>query len=282
MRYQRRYLGLELAGAKNQKTAMAAIEYYPKEHKIFLLDIYDRISGHDQQSGDEAFLEVLKEIRDGAVRMGVNVPLELPPCTTCTRKTCPLPQKCTVPSVRWMREITRKAMRAGSKSGKRVLDFTPYTQRPIELWVRYEALPHLQEFSRFEIDEALGGNKAPLTARMNFLKRHLKDIELVEVWPKLTISVLSKSLGAHKRLISGYRHLEEGAHARGEILELLCKEHGIFIYERDLRKLSHSLTAFDAFVCAYTALLSDTGQCAKIPSGFPPRSGWVQHPRPRD
>ena len=31
----------------------------------------------------------------------------------------------------------------------------------------------------------------------------------------------------------------------------------IFIYERDIRKLAHSLASFDAFICAYTALLAD-------------------------
>jgi dipeptidyl aminopeptidase/acylaminoacyl peptidase len=75
---------------------------------------------------------------------------------------------------------------------------------------------------------------------------------------------------------TGYRHLEQGAHAREEIIETLAERHGVFIYERDVRKLSHSLTAFDAFVCAYTALLSDADSCADLPKGFPAGSGWLQ------
>jgi hypothetical protein len=274
-----RFLGLELAGAKNQKTAIAALEYYPREQKIFLLDIYDRISGHDDQTGDEALLELLEELRPGVARIGVNVPLTLPPCVTCTRRVCPLPAKCTVPAVRQMREYARRETGRGPAARGR--EFTPYTQRPIELWIRRKVLGGLPESHQFVVDEALGGNKAPLTARMHFLKWHLSDFKVVEAWPKLTVALLSAEFGVHRRTIESYRRLEEGVHARAELLEKIAEECGIFIYERDLRKLSHSLTAFDAFICAYTALLSDSGHCVKMPPGFPASSGWVEFPRTR-
>src|SRR4051812_23143022 len=95
-RETKRFLGLELAGAKNQKTSLAVLEYYPKEQKTFLLDIFDRIAHHDGQTGDEAVLEVIQEESTGIQKMGVNVALELPPCITCTRKACPMPSHCTV------------------------------------------------------------------------------------------------------------------------------------------------------------------------------------------
>jgi hypothetical protein len=268
-----KYLGLELAGAKNQKTALAVIEYFPKGNKTFLLDIYDRLP-----SGDQPLLELISELQGdgpGISRMGVNVPLELPPCVTCTKKSCLLPQGCQVESVKWMREITARAAR---KEDVRVNDFTPYTQRPVELWIRYEVLPKLPPTHRFEIDEALGGNKAPLTARMHFLKRHLRDIHLSEAWPKLTMAILARQMGISKRLISRYRHLEEGMHAREEIISTLIEEHRIFIYDRDVRKLSHSLAAFDAFICSYTALLCDLEKCAEIPDDYPADAGWVEYP----
>ena len=277
MREPKRYLGIELAGAKNQKTALAALEYYPKEKKIFLLDIFERIAAVSPLSGDEALLELIDEIREGVARVGVNVPLGLPPCIECTRKTCPLPKSCGDPSVKWMRNTTAKA-RKGLRKVMKVADFTPYTQRPIELFVRYHVFPHLPESHRFEIDETLGGNRAPLTARMHFLKRHLQGLHLTEVWPKLSVSVLALDLGLNRRIVSSYRHLEQGVHAREQILEQLTEKHGIFIYERDIRKLSHSLASFDAFICAYTALLADTGLCTAVPKGFPEHSGWVHFP----
>lgn len=272
MHESKRYLGLDLAGAKNDKTSLAVLEFYPKERKIFLLDIYERVSG------DESLLELIEELKPGIARLGVNVPLDLPPCIPCKRKTCPGPQKCTVSSVKWMRESTKKLLKARDPA-VRVLDFTPYTQRPVELWVRYHVLPKLPQSHRFEVDEAFGGNKAPLTARMHYLKRHLHKVALAEVWPKLSVAVLAEQLGIQRRAVARYRQLEEGIHAREEIIEQLARAHGLFIYERDVRKLAQSLSSFDAFVCAYTALLSDTEQCVETPHGFPSEAGWVQYPK---
>jgi hypothetical protein len=265
----KRYLGLELAGAKNQKTAVAALDYYPKGGKVFLLDIFDRLP-----SGDQPLLDLFDEMEGDISRMGVNVPLELPPCLTCSKRSCVLERKCKTGAVDWMRELTQQAM----DDGARVNDFTPYTQRPVELWIRYKVLPLLPVTHRFEVDEALGGNKAPLTARMHFLKRHLRNIPLAEVWPKLSIAIIAQQLGLSKRVITRYRQLEEGMHAREAILEAITERRSVFIYERDVRKLTKSLAAFDAFICAYTALLADHDLCADMPKGFPAASGWVEFP----
>ena len=274
----KRYLGLELAGAKNQKTSLAAIQYYPRERKTFLLDIFDRIVSHEDQTSDEALLELIsEESQEQNALMGVNVPLELPPCIGCTKKACEGSARCAGPAVKWMRDFTAKLERK-SKKARKAREFTPYTQRPVELWVRYHVLPMLPESHRFEVDEALGGNRAPLTARMHFLKRHLQSLPLVEVWPKLSVSIIAGYLNIPKRTVATYRHLEEGVYSREIILNHLTKDYEIFIYDRDMRKLSQSLTAFDAFICAFTALLSDQDQCAKAPKGFPSASGWVQYP----
>jgi hypothetical protein len=269
MTFKQRFLGLELAGAKNQKTSLAVLEFYPKERKLFLLDIFDRISAHEDQSSDEAVLEVIREESSENTYLGVNVPLNLPPCIPCQRKTCPLPAHCTVPAVKWMREITEQVQ------GR---PFTPYTQRPIELWVRHLILPRLSDSALFEVDEALGGNKAPLTARMQFLNRHLPSLSIVEVWTKLTVAILATQMKIPSRTLASYRHIEDGINAREEILTHLVKHWELFIYERDLRKLSMSLTAFDAFVCAFTAFLSETKMCAPIPKGFSSSFGWIQYP----
>jgi len=273
-------LGLELAGAKNPKTSLSVLEYYPKENKVFLLDVYDRINAGEDENGDEALLQTLDEVISNEphriARMGVNVPIDLPPCITCTRKTCPLPSKCTVPEVKWMRETVKKSLDMDLK-GINVREFTPYTQRPFEIWARYRILPNLPESHRFEIDEALGGNRAPLTARMNFLKRHLQKIKCVEVWPKLAISSIATDLPISKRIVSQYRKPEQGYSARLELLETIALKRGVFIYDRDLKKLANNLTAFDSFLCAYVALLMDIDLTAKSPKGFPKTSSWVQY-----
>jgi hypothetical protein len=272
-RESKRYLGLELSGAKNQKTALAVLEHFPKEKKTFLLEAYERVVPRTDQTGDEALLELLGDLQPGVTLMGINVPLTLPPCIHCTKKVCPLPRKCTVPEVKWMRQVNSRA---------KGLEFTPYTQRPVELWVRHQVLPHLEETYgtvKFEIDETLGGSKAPLTARMQFLSRHLKSFSPIEVWPKLTVAMLAMNAQLPKRVLSQYRHLDTGVQGREQLLTMLVEHMGLFIYERDAKKLTTSLATFDAFICALTALLADQGACAKVPHPFPAHSGWVHYPQ---
>lgn len=273
----RRYLGIELSGAKNEKTALAALEYYPKEKKLFLLEIYEQVAALEDQTSDEALLEVIQEHRSPSLSLGVNVPTTLPPCIGCTRKSCPLPAQCSVTTVKWMRDATRRAKRHPSSS--RVRDFTPYTQRPVELWIRYNVLPELPEALRFDMDETLGGSRAPLAARMNFLLRHLGGVPLYETLPKLTVAVLAHDLQLNKKIVGAYRQLEDGAYARETILEALMKEKGVFVYQRDLAKLARSLASFDAFLCAYGAWLADTEQTAPPPAGFASDSGWISYPK---
>ena len=157
--------------------------------------------------------------------------------------------------------------------------FTPYTQRPIELWLKHEVISRLPEKARFEIDEAMGGNKAPLTARMNFLQRQLKDFEMHEVLPKLTVALLMPSLKITMKHLQNYRKMEEGAESRQVILEKMCDHLDIFIYDRDMKKLTQNLGAFDAFICAYTILLNDLNECVAPPRHFPIDSGWIRYPK---
>ncbi|MCC7441245.1 MAG: DUF429 domain-containing protein [Bdellovibrionales bacterium] len=269
----RRYLGLDLAGARAARTSLAALEYYPREQKIFLLELQTGIGAEKRQPGDEELLKFLDEYMPGAHRVGIYAPTSLPPCIACTRKTCPMPARCSVPSVKWMRETLRRS--ASERAGR---DVTPYTQRPAEVWLRHQVFPKLNARLRFEIDEALGGTRAPITARMHFLRLHLDRKKVLEVLPKLTLAVLAERHGIPPRLMRQYRSLEVGAPARVGILEHLARERGVFIYERDMQLLSQSLAAFDAFFAAYTALLADSGQCAKPPKNFPRGEGWIEYP----
>ena len=113
---------------------------------------------------------------------------------------------------------------------------------------------------------------------MNFLKRHLQEVPLCEVWPKLSVALLGQKLRIDRTALARYRTLEEGIHFREVILHHLAQAKEIFIYDRDLRKLAQSLPAFDAFICALTALLADQNQCVKMPKGFSAKSGWIQYP----
>ena len=267
---QKRYLGLELSGAKNAKTTLATLEYYPKENKVFLLDVHTGIGADATKDSDTVLVETLLDHAEGHpnFKIGVNVPLTLPPCLNCTKKNC-AQEGCSAPEVKWMRTI---------KTAKSKKFFTPYTQRPVELWLKHEVISKLPEKIKFEIDETMGGNKAPLTARMHYLQRHLHKFEIHEVLPKLTVALLMPSLKTTIKLLQNYRKMEEGAEARQIILEKMCDKYDIFIYDRDMKKLTQNLNAFDAFLCAFTILLFDRNECVNPPKGFPVASGWIQYP----
>ena len=285
---QKRYLGLELSGAKNAKTTLAVLEYYPREKKVFLLDVHSGIGADSTGTSDEVLIQTVLDHADehADLKMGVNVPLTLPPCIVCTRKTCPVPGTCSAPEVRWMKgyvqksQVTSTKKNTTSKTKARQKDFfTPYTQRPVELWLRGEVLSKLPQKIRFELDETLGGNKAPLTARMHYLKPHFSEYQMHEVLPKLTIALLMPYLKLSKKTIYEYRQMEEGAEARQTIIEKMSENLDIFIYDRDLKKITQNINAFDAFICAYTVLLFDKNECVEPPRNFPIQSGWVQYPK---
>ena len=149
----------------------------------------------------------------------------------------------------------------------------------MEIWMRYKVLPKIQEKMRFEIDEALGGTKAALTARMTFLQMHLKQWKLIETSPKLTIAVLSSKLKLPPQVLSTYRHLEKGIHSRSLIIEGLAQEFGIFIYEKENKRLCNHLGSFYAFLSALTVLLADEKKTVSPPKNFPDKMGWTAFPK---
>ncbi|MBN23180.1 MAG: hypothetical protein CL678_17980 [Bdellovibrionaceae bacterium] len=276
-----RYLGIDLSGAKNNKTSVAVIEFFPEAKKIFLLDIQDRMGQKKSDDSDIELINFIKEEKNKLKKVGINAPLQYPLCVHCPRKKCPLPKKCTVPPVKWgiqkMNALSKK--KNIHEDTPKIKSFTPYTQRAVEIWLRYEVFPKINKNFQFEIDETLGGNKGPLTARAHFLQKHLGSIETVEVLPKLTLAILVQNLSLNQRYFKRYRDLEEGTLARRKLLDELLEWSEIFVYEKDIKKLCEQLSSFDAFLAAYTALLSDLNETVTHPKNYPLDGGWIEYPK---
>lgn len=277
----KRYLGLELGGAKNQRTALAVVQYFPKERKTFLLDVHQHLGADEDRSSDEALVATIREALAGVPAsqtcLAANVPLTLPPCFTCTATSCHRSRSCKSTDAQAGRDWLKKLAKPSSK----LRGFTPYTQRPVEVWLRHGVLPKFEKRLAFEIDEAMGGTRAPLTARMMVLKRWLPKVPMIEAFPKLTLAALANELSWPARWMESYREMDGGAEAREFLLEALTEHFGVFVYDRDLVKITRNLGSFDAFLCAFTAWLSDQGHCEKPPRGFPEKSGWVEYPKVR-
>lgn len=280
-----RFIGIDLGGARSVRTSLAILEAYPKERKIFLLDVNDRLSESSPKDGastpvsetfqnyDILFLErliaSLPEREDMTTLLAVNAPLDLPPCIFCTRKHCPMPAKCTVKAVQFMRNQSQE---------KSSTLLAPYLHRPVEVWAKKHLLPGLPKEFRVEIEEALGSNRAPLASRYHFLKRHFPPHPTVEVWPKIALAQLGLLGIIPKKLLAQYRRLEDGADARVAILDTLIRKFDLFIYDRDQKNLSEHLSSFDAFVCAFTGYLSTQNCTEKRPKQFPKDSSWILIP----
>jgi hypothetical protein len=267
-----RFIGLSVGGAKSDRTCLTIIDYYRKQEKSFVVDIFEGICADNDRTADEVLFELLKEIKaEGpAVKiMAVDAPLSFPPCAFGCEESCQGYDRCKRPAVRWMRTQYTKE----KAKNHRLKHFTPYGQRPVDLYFRYK----FPEENLFQ-DETMGANLAPQAVRMNYLKKHLDD-QLVEVWPKLALYSLHKPLKISKREILDYRNLERGAGIRQKLIDKLSAESKMFIYERDMKKFLTNVSAFDSLVCAWVALLTDLERVVQYKSDLPIETGWVQVPQ---
>lgn len=272
-----RYLGLSLGGAKSDRTCLAVVDHYVRQDKAFLIDVFQGIGPElthaegrrHELTSDEVLLDLVREHQPGIKVMAVDVPLTLPPCVAGCDPECEGYSKCKRPEVRWMRQQYRRAKEKHPK----LKFFTPYTQRPVDLYFRYR---HFDE-EMFQ-DETMGANLAPKAARMQYLKLHLKGIHLVETWPKLVLYHLQKPLHMTHGDVLHYRDLERGAHVRERILDRLVEKSHVFVYDRDLKKVIRDTAPFDALICAWVGLQYGRNRVMKFRSDLPLESGWVQIP----
>lgn len=262
-----RFAGVALGGGKTDKTAVAIIEYYPDQKRVFLRSLRDRISGKGELPGDEALLEILTKDERNLKAIAFDVPLTLPACIECELR-CPGVEKCRVPVVKWMRDMHKK--RARIKRPNKM--FTPYTERAAEIHISND----LEE--PFHPSHALGSNAAPLTARALFLKRRIR-VATIECFPKLTLWRIGIALGIQKSYLRFHRHSVDGDEARLHILKTLIDQGIAFIYHQDMRLMVENNAAFEAFLGALTAFLKFRGQTESRPAGFPKDEAWIEYPK---
>ena len=262
-----RFAGVALGGGKTDKTAVAVLEFFPEQKRVFLRSVQDKLSTKGDDSADESLFEVLTEEEDLNV-IAFDAPLQLPKCFRCELK-CPGVAKCPQPEVVWMREVHRK--RAKSKRPNKM--FTPYTERAAEIYLSHE----LEE--AFHPPHAMGSNAAPLTARVRFFERRMLKTPFMEVYPKTTLWRIGMALGIPKSYLRFHRHAVDSDEARLYILKTLVEKEIAFIYQQDMRLMVENSIAFDAFICALTAFLRFREQTEKRPAGFPKDAIWIDFPK---
>ena len=262
-----RFAGVSLGGGKTDRTAVAVVEYYPQQKRIFLRSLREKIKSEGELSADQQIHTVLTEAEPGLEAVAFDVPLKLPICVTCKLK-CPGFEKCKTPELKWMWEHHRK--RGKNKRPNKL--FTPYTERATEMYVSSE----LEE--PFHPSHALGANAAPLVARALFITRRLK-MPVLEYYPKLSVWRIGRNLKVNKSQLRHHKHSVDGDEARLAILKSLVDSGIAFIYQQDMKLMVENNSAFEAFIGALTAFLKFRGQTEKPPVGFPKNEGWIDFPK---
>lgn len=262
-----RFVGISLGGGKTDKTCVAVLEYYPNPGKIFLSRLYDKVKSEGEVSADLQLQRLIGDMKPAPERVAFDVPLQLPKCLQCVHR-CVGFEACQEPEIQWM----WKHYRAQAKTKRPARLFTPYTERCVEMYLKTE----LEEV--FDLPHALGANLAPLTARAQYLLR-LLNVNAIEVFPKLSLWRLGNALNLPKSHLRFHRHWEGGQTSRQIVLNKMMDKNLAFIYDQDVKLLIESPQAFDAFLCALTALLSFLGHTEPRPKGFPRKESWIEFPK---
>lgn len=261
-----RFIGISLAGGKSDKACVAVLEYYPCNKKLFLSRLFEKIKSDEQISADLKIHELIEQNLSTTCYVAFDTPWSLPNCITCKKK-CPGYESCHEPHIEWMWHHQDDKLK--KKRPKKL--FTPYTQRCVEMYMQTE----IEEV--FHIHHALGSNSAPLLARAAFIQRRL-SAECIEVFPKLTLWRLGKSLNVMKSHLQSHRAAFGGDEARAQFLKSLNEQNIAFIYNQDMRQMVENNHSFEAFLCGFTAYLKYKGLTEKRPKNFPANEDWIEFP----
>jgi hypothetical protein len=261
------FIGAALAGGKSDKTCLAFVEYYPEQNKIFLNQMLDHLKSEGDISSDLILHEEILRVKNKIECIAYNVPLTLPKCMRCKLK-CPGYEACQEEEILWMWDHYRK-IEIEKRDGKL---FTPYTERCVEQYLSSEL------DKPFHVQHAFGANLAPLTVRAQFINRRLK-LPTIEVFPRLSLWRIGRTLNLQKSYLTFHKHQIGGDEARQAVLKELVRREIVFLYEQDVRLMVENPNAFDAFICAMTAILKFKGQCEKRPRDFPRDEGWIEIPK---
>jgi hypothetical protein len=267
-------VGLELVGVKIDKSCLVVLDHYPERKRLLMVELIQNApESKEIPPPDQVDQKLVQLINDKAspkenfAGLGVHAPLTLPPLFEqgLGTKKIPWMQQNKNPEVRWMKEVW-DSLSPQPKA------FSPYLQRPTEIWLRFMTKDH------FNVSEGFGANTAPLLARMLFLQPYL-PIPINEVFPKASVARIVSSLGMPKWIGAMYSDLEKGIEAREEFLKFFSKKcPQIFIYQRDFDTLIQNLNAFNAWICALTQHLCANSCFEKPPEGYPKNAHFIRIP----
>lgn len=259
------FLGISLSGAKNDRTSVCAVDYYNSQNRLVVSLLIKGIGPQKTDSSDEVILDLLKKQKKVKL-VGFDVPLQLPKCIRCRLK-CPGYSQCEESSIQWLWKQHNKIKEV--KKNHKI--FTPYTERCVEHYLATEV------DSGYTLASSLGANAAPLTARAQYLLKHIKT-KSIEVLPSLSLWRIGRGLQIHPMYLKFSPLSDEADNCRYQFLKVFSDINNMFIYNQDIQVMIESPQAFHAFLVAITTFLESQGQTVRKPVGFPRGESWVSFP----
>jgi hypothetical protein len=267
----KRFLGIELGGSR--RTAVVGLDFAPRERKVYLVETHAHLHATRDETADELLIRIVNAAKPD--RIAVDAPLTFPPCLVCEVPACPGASGCPKPAVEWMRAEALRRRWSKAKFPP------PYTHRPVDLLVR----GRWQDDSPLPLpsDEAFGSSRAPLAARMSYLRRHLECRHYLEVNPRFALVGIAEWYGISVRELRRCRDLEHGAENRFTLLNKIAEGKSpdlpqIALFMTEVVALAKDLSSFDAFLCAYMALCRELDLLEPL-TELDPAWGWIAKPK---
>lgn len=228
------------------------MDYYPKNRRLVLVDIENDFG--NEEDPDEALVSYIQNSISSVKSFKA----------LCVHAPTSFPN----PKLEgdWIRHFWEQL------PSPRPKPFLPYMTRACEIYLRY-GTPE-----QFEIGDAMGANGAPLAARWDHI-RHSLPKTVHESVPKVIFTRWIRNMGWPKLWIPYHSNVERGLEVRQAFLEKFLKRFpGVFIYDKDLEKLSQQLHFFNAFLLALHAHSIVQKLVEARPSHFPKKFSWVSLP----
>jgi hypothetical protein len=246
------------------------------ERRVYHAETRAHLHGTRDETADELLIRSVNEIAPDLI--AVDAPLTFPPCLVCDVVACPGAGACEKPNVQWMREESERRRWSKAKFPP------PYTHRPVDLLQR----GRWQDDAPMPIpaEETFGSGRAPLTARISYLRKHFVCKNLSETNPRFALAGFADWFGISTRELRRCRDMEHGAENRFTILNKMAEKHGheeipqIHLYMTEVVALAKDLGAFDALLCALVGVFSEMRLLEPL-EDIDPTWGWVERPRKR-
>lgn len=263
------YLGLYLGGIKKDKSSLLVLESYKGQKKLVISNIESKFRNAKTEAfPDEILKKQIKHYKN-IKAIGVNFPLQGPPCLTC-KLTCPGVSKCEVPEVSWLVREYKKASKLSSTSDKDRKIPSPYSERGLD----YLVANLLEE--KFPLEPAFGPTRSAFYARGQFLMRGLKDYDFVEVFTKASLWRLGLKYGLRKSVLRNFYRSEKSEEHRELFLNKLAAD--FFLYEEDKELLIENKFIFEALICALSAFSHAKKEVESFPKQVLKRAHYVGLP----